>query len=216
MSDIDLIPTDYRIRLWFRGKVKLLGACMISMLSITAVMYTAIHFSNGKLQSRISELLKQQETTSQEYEVITQFKENIKGLEYQLFLLSSLRGGAGASGMFETVDRAMNDTEVWFDNWEYRRVSSPVEYNDQTASNGDLIILPAGNGTTTDTAWIIETHMTIRGQAKDHSALSRFVRRLYNQPEIHNVRILNTATATGMNVVDFNMAVTVISGDVNS
>ena len=118
--------------------------------------------------------------------------------------------------MFTTIDHAMTDADVWFETWEYQRVSSPVEQNIQPSKNGNLFILPAGNGTTTDTAWEIETHMTIKGQAKDHSALSRFVRRLSNQPEIHNIKILNTATAAHMNVVDFNIAVTVITGDINS
>jgi len=216
MDDIDLIPTDYRIRIWFQGKAKLLGTGIISMIAITAVLYTTMQFAKDKLHSKISELQKQQETTSQQHEAITRFNENIQNLEYQLLLVNSLRSGTGAPEMFTTIDRAMADTDVWFDNWEYQRVGSPVGQKDQSSKNGHLFILPAGNGATTDTAWEIETHMTIKGQAKDHSALSRFVRRLSNQPEIHNIKILNTTTATHINVVDFNIAITVITGDANS
>ena len=216
MGDIDLIPTDYRNRIWFQGKAKLLGTSIASMVAITAVIYTTVQFTNGKLHSKISELQKQQETTSQQHEVIKRFDKDIQNLEYLLILLNSLRSGTGAPEMFTTIDRAMTDTDVWFDNWEYQRVGSPVEKNDPSSKNGNLFILPAGDGTTTDRAWVIETHMTIKGQAKDHSALSRFVRRLSNQPEIHNVKILNTTTATHMHVVDFNIAVTVITGGANS
>ena len=216
MDDIDLIPTGYRNFIWFQGKAKLLGTCIVSMVAITAAIYTAILLTNDKIHSKISELQKQQETTSQQHEAITRFNENIQNLEHQLVLLNSLRSGTGASEMFTTIDRAMIDADVWFDTWEYQRVGSPVEQNVQSSKNGNLFILPAGNGSTTDTAWVIETHMTIKGQAKDHSALSRFVRRLSNQPEIHNIKILNTTTATHMNVVDFNIAVTVITGDTNS
>jgi Tfp pilus assembly protein PilN len=216
MGEIDLIPTDYRNRIWFQGKAKLFGTSIASMVAITAVIYTTVQFTNGKLHSKISELQKQQETTSQQHEVIKRFDKDIQNLEYQLVLLNSLRSGTGAPEMFTTIDRAMTDTDVWFDNWEYQRVGSPVEQNDPSSKNGNLFILPAGDGTTTDTAWEIETHMTIKGQAKDHSALSRFVRRLSNQPEIHNVKILNTTTATHINAIDFNIAVTVITGGENS
>ena len=216
MDDVDLIPTDYRNRIWFQGKAKLLGTSIVSMIAITAFIYTAMQLMNGKLLSKISELQKQEEITSQQLEVITRFNENIQNMEYQLVLLNNLHSGTGAPEMFTTIDRAMADTDVWFDTWEYQRVSSPVEQKEKSSKNGNLFILSAGNGTTTDTAWEIETHMTIRGQAKDHSALSRFVRRLSNQPVIHNIRILNTTTATNMSVVDFNIAVTVITGDTNS
>ena len=216
MGDIDLIPTDYRNRIWFQGKAKLLGTSIVSMVVITAVIYTTMQLTNGKLHSKISELQKQQETTSQQHEVITRFNVDIQNLEYQLVLLNSLRSGTGAPEMFTTIDLAIADTDVWFDTWEYQRAGSPVEQKDQYSKNGNLFILPAGNGTTTDTAWKIETHMTIKGQAKDHSALSRFVRRLSNQPEIYNINILNTSTATHMNVVDFNIAVTVITGGASS
>lgn len=216
MDDIDLIPTDYRNRIWFQVKAKLLGTSIVSMIAITAVIYTAMQLTNSKLHNKIGELQKQQENTSQQHEVITQFNENIQDLEYQLILLNSLRKGTDAPEMFTTIDRAMTDTDVWFDTWEYQRVSSPVEQKDQSSKNGNLIILTAGNGTTTDTAWEIKTHMTIKGQAKDHSALSRFVRRLSNQPVIHDIRILNTATATHMSVVDFNIAVTVVTSGANS
>ena len=124
--------------------------------------------------------------------------------------------GDFAMDEYENISDHLKNFDVWFETWEYQRVNSPVEQNIQSSKYGNLFILPAGDGTTTDTAWEIETHMTIKGQAKDHSALSRFVRRLSNQPEIHDIKILNTATAAHMNAVDFNIAITVITGDTNS
>jgi hypothetical protein len=51
--------------------------------------------------------------------------------------------------------------------------------------------------------------MTIQGQARDHSALSGFVRRLFEQTEIDDVRIrrtsLNRSNQSG--VVDFDLAI---------
>jgi hypothetical protein len=56
--------------------------------------------------------------------------------------------------------------------------------------------------------------MTIKGQAKDHAALSRFVRKLFEQPEIQDVRILNTSRLSDERIVNFDLAVTVNSGSV--
>ena len=58
--------------------------------------------------------------------------------------------------------------------------------------------------------------MTIRGQVRDHSALSRFVRRLFEQPEIEDIRIFNTALSGDREFVNFNLAVTVNSNGASS
>jgi hypothetical protein len=53
--------------------------------------------------------------------------------------------------------------------------------------------------------------MTIQGQALDHSAMSRFVLNLTQQPEIENVRIVNTRSNQGKQVklVDFSLDIVV-------
>ena len=209
MAEIDLIPADYRIRIWLQGRAKLLGAGIITMLLASAVIFTAMKVTTGGLNDRMSELQKQQEITMQQRDAITRLTGDKQGMEQQLALLNSLRSGIAAPEMFATIDRAMPDGDVWFDNWEFRRAGTAVQKKEEAASNGYFIILPADTGTTPETAWKIETHMTIKGQAKDHSALSRFVRRMYDQPEIHNIKILNTSTASNRKAVDFNLAVIV-------
>jgi cell division protein FtsB len=216
MVDIDLIPGDYRIRIWLQGRAKLFAAAIASLLVITAIAYTAMQFTTGKLTGRISELQKQQAISAQQSDAITRLSENKQSLEHKLALLNSQRSGAAAQEMFATIDRAMSEGDVWFENWEFRRAGTSVEQKEEISSNGYFIILPAGNDATDGPAWKIETHMTIKGQAKDHSALSRFVRRLYKQPEIHNIKILNTTTPANLNVVDFNLAVTVNSSGASS
>jgi hypothetical protein len=216
MDDIDLIPADYRNRIWLQSRAKRLAAGIASMLVITAMAFTAMQITRTKLDSRISELQKQQEITTQQRDAMTQINADKQALEHKLSLLNSLRGGTAAQEMFTTIDRAMFDGEVWFENWEFRRAGSTVKEKNEVSSNGYFIILPAANDTSDTPGWKIETHMTIKGQAKDHSALSRFVRRLYNQPEIHNIKILNTTTPANRKVVNFNLAVTVNSSGASS
>ena len=215
MADIDLIPTDYRNLIWLKSKIKLLGVSIASMLAITAMVFMVMQFTTSKLNGKINALQKQQEITTHLHAEIARLNENKQNLEHQLAVLNSLRSGAAAPEMFTTIDRAMSDGDVWFESWEFRRAGSTVTQKEATSSNVYFIIPSADKDETTDTAWKIETHMTIKGQAKDHSALSLFVRRLYNQPEIHNVKILNTTTAANMKAVDFNLAVTVYCIGIN-
>lgn len=139
-------------------------------------------------------------------------------LREQLTLLTGLRGGATAGEMFQTIDRAIEDDQVWFLSWKYRRAGSVVKPEQQTRETGYFIVLPKGEKNTVDEAWQIETHMTITGQAVDHSALSQFVLRLINQPEILDVRVLNTASRNSdeARLVEFNLAVSVAGEGRNS
>ena len=133
------------------------------------------------------------------------------GMQRKLGLLTGLRGGSEAVNMFVTIDRALQGDDVWFTDWEFQRAGSTVENTPETTTNGYFIVIPAADGQDSNEAWKIETHMTFNGQARDHSALSGFVRRLYRQKEIQDVRILDTSRRGGNNVVDFRLAVTVDS-----
>ena len=66
--------------------------------------------------------------------------------------------------------------------------------------------------------WKIQTHMEVSGHATDHQALSSFVRRVLQQPQISDVRILNTQqqAIADQTVVDFRLVITVNSGYTNS
>ena len=61
--------------------------------------------------------------------------------------------------------------------------------------------------------WKIETQMTIQGQSMDHSALSEFVLNLTRQPEIENVRVVNTQLSEVNNIklVNFSLEIVVSS-----
>jgi multidrug efflux pump subunit AcrA (membrane-fusion protein) len=209
MTEIDLIPTDYRNRVWLQGRAREIVSVVALLLVALLLAMIALHFLSARANARIAELQAQQAITAQQRELLTQLDGNRAELESRLALLGGLRGGAAASAMFVTIDRAMVEGDVWFRDWEFNRAGSVVERRQEAASNGYFIVMPAANGTESNEAWKIDTHMKIRGQAKDHAALSGFVRRLYQQPEIQDVRILNTTVAANSRFVDFNLAVTV-------
>lgn len=211
MTDIDLIPASYRESLRVQGwaRYMLITVSFVLVMSITG--YFTLDYMNNSLSAEISDLQSEQQISELQRGVLTNLSEEKTRFTNQLSFLTGLRSGTAAPEMFMTVDRALENKEVWFLDWEFRRAGTAVEKDEKTSSNGYFIIIPATNGENTAETWKIETHMTIKGQAKDHSALSRFVRKLFNQPEIQNVRILNTSRRAKARVVNFDLAVTVNS-----
>ena len=208
MADIDLIPQDYRTRIWLHSRVKRTAVAMITMVVVAASAFAVFNYLAIRIDKDISVLQKQQAISTQQRDALTQLNEKKNDLDSQLTLLGGLRSGISAPAMFTTIDRAMVDGEIWFQDWEFKRAGSVVKKTAEPVSNGYFIIMPA-SGNKDEETWKIETHMTIRGQVRDHSALSRFVRRLFEQPEIEDIRILNTSLTGNREFVNFNLAVTV-------
>ncbi|MEE8427922.1 MAG: PilN domain-containing protein [Gammaproteobacteria bacterium] len=216
MTDIDLIPTDYRRSLWLRHKLFIFAALCGGIVALTTAAHLSLgHWVSG-VKADIGVLQVQQKIATQQREELTRREAKKKSYEYQLVLLEGLRSGAAAEKMFITIDRALRDNEVWFLNWEFKRAGEVVTEGPSTVNTGYFIVVPAGAGRKKAETWRIDTHMTIRGEALDHAALSRFVRRLIDQPEIQDARVIRTATRTQAEtrVVNFEMAVIVHSGAV--
>lgn len=196
------------MRIWLQSRVKRMAAVMLSLVLAAVAVFAVFNRLDAGVDHEIATLQQQQAITTQQREALTHLHETRDSLGQQLTLLNGLRSGASASTMFITIDRSLTGGEVWFQDWQFQRAGSTVAEPVEPASNGYFIIMSNNSDNTTE-AWKIETHMTIRGQARDHSALSRFVRRLYEQPEIQDIRILNTSLASNREFVDFNLAVTV-------
>ena len=216
MTDIDLIPAGYRERLHVQSWARYMFIAVALILVLSIISYFMLENMNKTVTAKISDLQGEQQISQLQQGVLTDLNAEKTRFTNQLSFLTGLRSGTAAPEMFNTVDRALVDEEVWFLNWEFRRAGMTVENNADISSNGYFIIIPATNGENKNETWKIETHMTIKGQAKDHAALSRFVRKLFNQPEIQNVRILNTSRLSNTRIVNFDLAVSVNSKSENS
>ena len=135
-------------------------------------------------------------------------------------MLEKLRGGALAEDMFVNIDRALDGRNVWFKRWKFMRAGSKTSEQPRGVNTGYFIVIPEGDRASQkeQEAWQIETHMEVSGQATDHEALSSFVRRVLQQPQIGDVRILNTQQQVSVDrtVVDFRLVIMVNSGYANS
>ena len=215
MSDIDLIPQAYRTWLWqsrwMKRSALLLGA-LVGMLVLSSV---ALGVATTNAKSRVEALQQRQAVTAQQRTDMGRLGEEKTDLQQQFRLLSGLRSGAAAGDMFVTIDRALISDDVWFLEWQFQRAGVMAGEEVRTVNTGYFIVVPDGAEQLAEDDIRVQTHMTIRGQARDHSALSGFVRRLFAQPEIDDVRIRRTVLNRGnqTSTVDFDLAV-VLSTDV--
>ena len=215
MSDIDLIPQAYRTWLWqsrwMKRSALLLGG-LVGMLVLSSV---ALGVATTNAKSRVAALQQRQAVTAQQRTDMERLDEEKTELQQQFRLLSGLRSGAAAGDMFVTIDRALTGDDVWFLEWQFQRAGVMAGKEVRTVNTGYFIVVPDGAEQLAADDIRVQTHMTIRGQARDHSALSGFVRRLFAQPEIDDVRIRRTVLNRGnqISTVDFDLAV-VLSTDV--
>jgi Tfp pilus assembly protein PilN len=212
MSEMNLIPSDYQQQLQVRGWVR--KSLLVYAVLIAVIVGGKVTLSLGISgeNARIGTLRASKRVTLNQLAFIQNLHARKAEAEKRLEILAGLRGGPAAEEMFVTMDRAL-DRDVWFHTWSFRRAGEIVEVEPQTVGTGYFIVIPKSQKQDQDKAWRLQTHMEIKGQARNHSALANFVKRLVGQPEIEDVRVLNTTLRryTRSQVVDFDLAVVVDS-----
>ena len=215
MSDIDLIPQAFRTRRWQSRWIMYTAISLGGLVGILILGSLAIDAASDNARTKVTALQRQQSITTQQRADREELGLEKADLEGQFRLLSGLRSGAAAEKMFVTVDRALTGDDVWFLKWQFQRAGVVVNGEARTVNTGYFIVVPDGVDKKDADDLRVQTHMTIQGQARDHSALSGFVRRLFEQTEIDDVRIrrtsLNRSNQSG--VVDFDLAI-VLNTDV--
>ena len=212
---MDLIPADYRRQLSLARSVRRSALSFGLLLLVAGGLYGALHYGVREDAKKIRALEVEKAISTQQRLVLEDLKAKDKRLASKLAILEHLRGGAAAQNMFVAIDQALDGHTVWFSEVSFRRAGQAVSRDADKPKPGSnyFILIPQGDGAKPTPAWQIKTHMEIKGQAMDHSALSAFVRRLLSQPEVGTVRVLSTKQRkyTQVAVIDFELAVVVNS-----
>jgi hypothetical protein len=208
MSEFNLIPPSYELRLARLHMLRLSGVGAVVVLVLGVAAYAGLGYWIGTVKAEVAELQQRQEVSARQRRIIADLNAQKKDLNQQWRLLESLRSGMPAKHMMETVQAALREDEVWFIDWRLRRAGIVTE-KEPVANQPGYFIIVKRKGNTED--WQSMTHMTIRGQARDHSTLSEFAQRLLNQPDIEDVRVQKTTQSFGRNrepqAVDFDLAI---------
>ncbi len=206
MRELDLIPPDYRDWIHRRGVlrryVSILAGINVAILAVAALLGGAIE----RAQAEAARLKSENAITEQQELQLQQLRVERGEFEQQWSLLRGLRAGAAIDDIFSIIDRALVPGDLWFVDWSFRRAGVVVDGQTRGIETGYFIIV-ADDAATNEADLSVETHMTINGQAKDHEALSEFVRGLFLEPDIKDVNVRKTALSdnTGGRVVDFEM-----------
>ena len=209
MAELDLIPDDYRLRI---SQYAVLRRYSVVFGILIAAVVTC-GFMTGKAVERVeaqaSELQRQNAITQQQQAQLQQLQEQSAEYERQWGLLRGLRAGAAVEDLFQIVDRALVADELWFVDWEFRRAGVIVDGEQRGVETGYFVIVSPDSQPDAQVDWQVETHMTINGQARDHQALSTFVRALFEQPDIKDVNLQKTSLTSYANgrVVEFDMTI---------
>ena len=182
-------------------------AC-VALLGLGIFGFLSLQKWLDAVKVEVADLQAKQEISSQQHSTIALLLANKKELEQQWLLLESLRAGMPAKQLMESVQLAMREGEVWFVDWRLRRAGIVTQKATTTDKPGYFIVVKKNQGSED---WRAMTHMTVRGQARDHAKLSEFAQRLLEQSEIEDVLVQRTAQAYGRDhnaaAVDFDLAI---------
>jgi hypothetical protein len=217
---MDLIPEDYKRYLQQLHILQRWALLMFVLITVSTSISFALDYKADEFQKEIVKLEHKKAISSQQRNVLQSLEKDHKKLVVKHNILQKLRGGAVAENMFVTIDRALDGNNVWFKNWSFERAGSKTSEQPKGVNTGYFIVIPESERSNRKQieAWKIQTHMEVDGGARDHEALSSFVRRLLQQPQIGDVRILNTQqrTTADKTVVEFRLVITVNSRYQNS
>jgi Tfp pilus assembly protein PilN len=208
-AEIDLIPVDYRD--WLR-RHSVIKQYTISLLLVAALVIAAslyLERATSGAQAQAAQLKSDNAITQQQQSQLQQLKDQRAEYERQWSLLRGLRAGAAVDDIFALIDDSLVAGDLWFLDWSFRRSGVIVDGERRGVETGYFIIVDENTDPQAGKNLEIETHMTIRGQANDHQALSRFVRALFEQQDIKDVSVQRTSQTDYANgrVIDFDLTV---------
>ena len=207
MAEIDLIPNEYRS--WL-GQRSLIRNYVIAFVAANALVLLA-GFAVGKLaertQAEAMRLKSENAITQQQQLQLQQLRDQQAEYERQWSLLRGLRAGAAIDDIFTLIDRSLVAGDLWFLDWSFRRAGVIVDGEQRGVETGYFIIVGEESDPNADQNLEVETRMSIHGQARDHQALSKFVRALFEQPGIKDVNVQKTSQTDYANgvAVEFDM-----------
>ena len=209
MPDIDLIPADYRDRL---GKTALMRNYLVAFVVLNLIVLGggfALQRSTGHAETRIAELKVASAITQQQQQQLEELKTQESEYERRWSLLRGLRAGAAVDEIFSLIDDSLIDDELWFLDWSFRRAGVIVDGQKRGVETGYFIIVSEDDDPLAEPNLGVETHMTIHGQARDHQALSCFVRALFEQSDVKDVNVQKTAQTDYANgrAVEFDLTI---------
>ena len=209
MNDIDLIPVDYREWLERRRMLAVYSVSIVVLGLAIAGVGAGLQHTTSNMRDTAARLKVENAVTQQQQDQLEVLTEQRAEYERRWSLLRGLRAGASIQDIFSLIDNALLPGELWFNDWTFRRAGVIVNGEQRGIETGYFIIVAEQPGKPSENTMSVETHMTISGQARDHQALSSFVRSLFEQDDVKDVNVQKTTRSDYANtrVVNFDLTV---------
>ena len=107
MSNIDLIPSDYRRERWLRSWIRSFAISAVGAGVLVLMSYAGLSWQTGKLRDEVRVLEEQRAVTAQQRTQLEDLSREKSNLSQQLSMLQGLRSGAPAKAVFLAVDQAI-------------------------------------------------------------------------------------------------------------
>ncbi len=216
MAEIDLIPDDYRRRVQQQSLLRRYAAVLITLNVVIAVVAFGFNRSVQSAQREASDLRTANAMSEQQQGQLEQLRTQREEFEQQWSLLRGLRAGAEVEDIFELIDRSLVGDRLWFSEWSFRRAGVVTDGRPRGRETGYFVLVDEQNQDA-DPALKVETHMEISGQARDHQALSTFVRNLFEQSDVKDVSVQRTSQSSigSQRIVEFDVTV-ILNSDARS
>lgn len=192
MGNFNLIPAEYLLRRERRGVLRRAGYLLALVLVLYAIAWVVFTTLATAAQDELSKLQVEQSIGSEEQVKLTNLVAERDLLSNRLDLLQTLRSGLTAQELVLSVESALPADRIWFTDW--RLVRAGVVTAEQPNPQPISYFIQADSPTAVD-EWRMLTHMSVRGQANDHSALSEFSRKLLALEHVEDVKLQRTALA---------------------
>ena len=211
VHEIDLVPASYRERLKIQRWCHFFLVALILVVLLTVFFRLSLNSKNKSIQNLIATLQRDKSFNLQQQQTYNDLLAVERRLNKNLEILDGLRGGAPVRQTLMVIDRVLNEN-IWFLHWSFKRAGEIVKVRPETIQTGYFIIIPQENSPDCkQQTWKLDTHMDVKGQARDQSSFSVFVQDLLNQAEIDDVKIVNTQMRRYVDteVIDFNIVIVV-------
>lgn len=209
-GELDLIPSDYRHRVWLRRwSARVVVSTAIAAAGILVAAALSWHLTN-RLGHELAALEARRTLNAQQQAELQSLQVRRDALQRQLSTLSGLQSSVEPQELFSLIDQTLGFRPLWFRRWEFRRAGVLVsEDRPELVSTGYFIVVPATDRSNGNDDWTVENHMLIAGQAVDHSALSGFVTELLHRPTVADARVQKTSLvqSAARELVDFELTV---------
>jgi len=207
---VDLIPQEYRQAVHMRRLLRGVGwTCLALALAVGAAAAGLAYLVNDERMAlaRYRQLQAQSRAQGARLAELTARRNEA---QKQLQTLDALRGGASIGQLVAAVDTALGE-RIWFQELSFSRVGDVIDRKAESAGAGYVVLAakdkrPEEKGG--ETGWRARERAEIRGLAADHAVLAEFIKQLGAQPEVRQVKLIDTSARSYPNVqvVDFQLA----------